>query len=79
MTRTTIATSTTMPRVMTRRIGVSHITISQASRFVGVAQASAWRRLSSVAIYVLGIPMVPVDDVRKYRRDRIKAIKEASK
>jgi hypothetical protein len=58
-----------------KRIRVSHVTIAQASRFVGVAQPVAWRRLRADAIEELGVVMIAADVVRRWYRERLKATK----
>jgi len=58
---------------MRKRITVSHLTIAQAARFVGVAQPVAWRRLRPDAIQELDVFMVPADVVRRWWRERVKA------
>lgn len=56
-----------------KRIRVSHLTIAQAARFVGVTQQSAHERLRADAIEELGVWMVPAQLVRLWYRDRLKA------
>ena len=55
-----------------KRIRVSHLTISQAARFIGVKQSSAWHRLRDEAILEHGVFMVPAEAVRRWYRDRLK-------
>jgi hypothetical protein len=56
-----------------KRIRVSHITIAQAARFVGVAQPVAWRQLRPDAIEEFGVVMISADVVRRWYRERLKA------
>lgn len=62
-----------------KRIRVSHLTIAQAARFVGVAQPSAWARLRPDAIDELGVWMVPADVVRRWYRERLRAQRAAAR
>ena len=55
-----------------KRIRVSHLTISQAARFLGVAVPSAHERLRPHAILEHGTWMVPADLVRIWYRERVK-------
>lgn len=60
-----------------RAIPVSHLTLSQAARYVGVAQPTVWERVHDAQalpyVTVLGVDMVAVDDCRRWRRERLKA------
>jgi hypothetical protein len=58
---------------MRRRITVSHLTIAQAARFIGVTQPSAFARLRDACILEWGVWMVPADAVRTWYRERLKA------
>lgn len=56
-----------------KRIRVSHLTISQAARFLGIAVQSAHQRLRPFAILEHGTWMVSADLVRIWYRERVKA------
>jgi len=56
-----------------KRITVSHLTISQAARFLGVAVPTAHERLRPLATLEHGTWMVSADVVRQWYRDRVKA------
>ena len=56
-----------------QRIRVSHLTISQAARVLGVAVPTAHERLRPLAILEHGTWMVSADVVRLWYRERVKA------
>jgi hypothetical protein len=64
-----------------QRIPASHVTMSQAARFVGVSQPRAWKRFraSGAAVEVLGVWMVPVEECRRWLRERLRAGRTTNK
>lgn len=59
-----------------KRIPVSHLTYSQAGRFVGVSDNAVRDRVDHGhmrAVDVLGVTMVSADDCRRWLRERRKA------
>ena len=58
--------------------GVSHLSITQAAKFVGVTQPSAYERsLTSKmpAVIAFGVRMVRVRDCVRWRKERARAAK----
>ncbi len=61
---------------MTRRhLRVSHLTVMQTARFVGISHSAVSQRVTSGSlpfVEVCGINMIAVDDVRRLWRERLR-------
>lgn len=67
---------------MAKRIAASHLTVTQAAKFVGVSQPSVTEALQAKRIpfvIVFGVKMIYVPHLEKWRRERGKLLRELKK